>query len=356
MYPEISIQRTTSPRTKPLDESKLGFGQIFTDHMFVMDYKEGKGWYDPRIIPYSPLTLDPSTMVLHYGQAIFEGLKAYRRPDGDINFFRPLENMLRVNISNERMVIPPIDPKFCVHCIKELVNIDRDWVPVSKGTSLYIRPFIISTDAFLGVRPSLTYKFIVILSPSGQYYPQGINPVKIYVENEYVRAVKGGTGFAKTPGNYAASLASQAKAYKAGFVQVLWLDGIERKYIEEVGSMNVFFVIDGKLVTPALCGSTLPGITRKTVIELGKFWGLDVEERKISIDEVFEKAKEGRVSEVFGTGTAAVISPVGELNWNCESVVFNNGSIGPISQKVYNTITGIQYGTSEDTFGWTEKI
>jgi len=356
MYPEISITKTTSPKSKPVDESKLGFGQIFTDHMFIMDYEEGKGWYDPRIVPYAPLTLDPSTMVLHYGQAIFEGMKAYRRPDGEINFFRPLENMKRVNISNERMVIPPVDPDFCVHCIKETVRVDKDWVPYSNGASLYIRPFIISTDAFLGVRPSLTYKFIIILSPSGQYYPQGVNPVNIYVENEYVRAVKGGTGFAKTPGNYAASLASQAKAYKAGYVQVLWLDGVERKYIEEVGSMNVFFVIDGKLVTPSLNGSTLPGITRKTVIELCKFWNIDVEERKISIDEVFEKSKQGKVSEVFGSGTAAVISPVGELNWNGETVIFNDNKIGPLSEKIYNTITGIQYGTVEDTFGWTEKL
>lgn len=356
MNPKISITKTTSPKEKPADESALGFGKIFTDHMFILDYSEDKGWYDPRIVPYGPLQLDPSTMVFHYGQAIFEGLKAYRCANGDINLFRPLENMLRVNKSNERMVIPQIDPEFCVECIKELVKVDSDWIPCAKDTSLYIRPFIISTDPFLGVRASLTYKFIIILSPSGPYYPQGLNPVNIYVENDYVRAVKGGTGFAKTPGNYAASLASQVKAYKSGYVQVLWLDGVERKYVEEVGSMNVFFVIDGKLITPSLCGSTLPGITRKTVVDLAKSWGIEVEERKISIDEVFSAAKEGRVSEVFGSGTAAVISPVGELKWNDDSVIFNNNVIGPLSQKFYDTITGIQYGKLPDDYNWIVKV
>jgi len=356
MHPQISITKTTCPKEKPSDETKLGFGQTFTDHMFIMDYEEGSGWINPRIIPYGPLMLDPSTMVFHYGQAIFEGLKAYRTAQGTINLFRPIENMNRINKSNERMVIPQIDTEFCIECLETLVKIEQDWVPSAPETSLYIRPFIISTDPYLGVRPSRTYQFIIILSPSGAYYPEGLNPVSIYVENEYVRAVKGGTGFAKTPGNYASSLASQAKAYKAGYVQVLWLDGIERKYVEEVGSMNVFFVLDGKLITPSLCGSTLPGITRKTVIELARSWGLDVEERLISIEEIFSAAKEGRVSEVFGSGTAAVISPVGLLMWNDESVTFNNNIIGPISQKLYNTITGIQYGRLPDDFGWIVKI
>lgn len=356
MFPEISITKTTSPKEKPTDESKLGFGKIFTDHMFIMDYEEGKGWFDPRIVPYGPLVLDPSTMVFHYGQAIFEGLKAYRAMGGRINLFRPLDNMKRINSSNERMVIPQIDPEFCVHCLKKLVSVDKDWIPTAPDTSLYIRPFIIATDAFLGVHPSKTYKFIIILSPSGAYYPQGLAPVNIYVEDKYVRAVKGGTGAAKTPGNYAASLASQAEAAKAGYVQTLWLDGVERKYIEEVGAMNVFFVIDGKLVTPALLGSTLPGITRKTVIELAKSWGIEVEERKISIDELFAAAKEGKVSEVFGSGTAAVISPVGELKWKDEIVTFNHQKIGPLSKQLYTTITGIQYGRLPDTFGWIEKV
>ena len=356
MKPEISINLSPTRKAKPVDESRLGFGQIFTDHMFVMDYEEGKGWYDPRIVPYAPLLLDPSTMVFHYGQAIFEGLKAYRTADDGINLFRPLDNMNRINVSNERMVIPPVDPAFCVECLKVLVDIERDWVPRTKDTSLYIRPFIIATDAFLGVRPSRTFKFLIILSPSGPYYPQGLNPVNIYVENEYVRAVKGGTGFAKTPGNYAASLASQAKAYKAGYVQVLWLDGIERRYIEEVGSMNVFFVIDGKVMTPSLNGSTLPGITRRTVIELCRSWGIDVEECPLAIDEVFAKAREGKVSEVFGSGTAAVISPVGELMWNDQTVVFNNKQIGSLSERLYRHITDIQYGRIPDEFHWIVKV
>ncbi|MHB8963440.1 MAG: branched-chain amino acid aminotransferase [Saccharofermentanales bacterium] len=356
MKQELAVTLTTAPKEKPKNESELGFGQIFTDHMFIMDYEDGRGWYDPRIVPYAPLVLDPSTMVFHYGQAIFEGLKAYRTAEGTINLFRPIENMRRINISNERMVIPPIDPEFCVECIRTLVRTDRDWVPSSDGTSLYLRPFIIATDAFLGVRPSKTFKFMVIMSPSGPYYPQGLNPVNIYVENEYVRAVKGGTGYAKTPGNYAASLASQAKAYKAGYVQVLWLDGIERRYIEEVGSMNVFFVIDGVITTPSLNGSTLPGITRKTVIDLCRSWNLDVVERQLSIEEVFAKAREGRVSEVFGSGTAAVISPVGELRWNDETVFFNNNLIGPLSLKLYNSITSIQYGRIPDDFGWIVKV
>ncbi len=356
MKQEITVHLTDKPKAKPAKESELGFGRIFTDHMFLMDYEEGRGWYDPRIVPYAPLVLEPSTMVFHYGQAIFEGLKAYRTADGTINLFRPADNMRRINVSNERMVIPPIDVGFGVECIRRLVSVDRDWVPGSENTSLYIRPFIISTDAFLGVRPSKTYKFIVIMSPSGPYYPQGLDPVNIYVENEYVRAVKGGTGFAKTPGNYAASLASQAKAYKAGYVQVLWLDGIERRYIEEVGSMNVFFVIDGTLTTPALNGSTLPGITRKTVIELCRSWGMDVDERQVSIEEVFGKAREGKVSEVFGSGTAAVISPVGELRWNDETVHFNEGKTGSLSRKLYDRITGIQYGRIPDPFGWIVKV
>lgn len=356
MDQKITITMSENLKPKPADESSLGFGRIFTDHMFVMDYAEDKGWYDPRIEPYSPISIDPSSMILHYGQAIFEGMKAYRTTDGSVVLFRPIENMRRINVSNNRMVIPQIDPEYMVKCVKALVELEKDWVPSSAGTSLYIRPFIFATDTFLGVRPSKTYKFMVILSPSGPYYPQGLDPVKIYVEQEYVRAVVGGTGFAKTPGNYAASLASQAKAYESGYVQVLWLDGVERKYIEEVGSMNVFFVIDGKLVTPSLDGSTLPGITRKTVIELSRSWGIDVEERRISIDEVFTKALDGRVSEVFGSGTAAVISPVGELFWNSKKVIFNDNKIGNLSQKLYSTITGIQYGLIPDEFNWIEKV
>ena len=356
MYQSIPVTRNPQPSAKPAADAKLGFGQIFTDHMFMMDYVDGKGWIDPRIVPYAPICLAPSAMVFHYGQAIFEGLKAYRQPDGSVALFRPRLNFERVNQSNARMVIPQIDPDFCVYALKELLRIESDWVPSIEGASLYIRPFIIATDPYLGVRPSHTYKFMIILSPSGAYYPQGLNPVNIYVEDEYVRAVKGGTGFAKTPGNYAASLIAQANAYAAGYVQVLWLDGVHRRYIEEVGAMNVFFVIDGKLVTPALNGSILSGITRRTVLELAEKLGYVTEERQLDINELFSAAGEGRVGEVFGSGTAAVISPVGELKYGQQVMTFNDGKIGELSQKLYDTITGIQFGRLPDTWGWMEKV
>ncbi len=356
MYQTISVTRNPNPAIKPAADAKLGFGQIFTDHMFTMDYVEGKGWIEPRIVPYAPICLDPSAMVFHYGQAIFEGLKAYRQPDGSVALFRPRLNFERVNQSNARMVIPQVDPDFCVHALKTLLRLEADWVPSAPGTSLYIRPFIIATDPCLGVRPAHTYKFLIILSPSGVYYPKGIDPVDIYVENEYVRAVKGGTGFAKTPGNYAASLISQAKAYAAGFVQVLWLDGVHRRYIEEVGSMNVFFVIDGIVVTPRLNGSILPGITRRTVLELAATLGYQTEERQLDINELWADAKAGKVSEVFGSGTAAVISPVGKLKYGEDSITFNNGAIGQLSQLFYDTITGVQFGRQPDKLGWMEKI
>jgi len=352
---EIKIQKTQNPRPRP-DQKNLGFGRFFSDHMFIMDYNPEKGWHDPRIVPYGPLCLEPSTMVFHYGQAIFEGLKAYKSADGRIFLFRPDMNMKRINISNDRMSIPPIDEEFAVEATKALVSLDRDWIPSEPGTSLYIRPFIISTDPFLGVRPSYTYKFIIILSPSGAYYPTGINPVKIMVENEYVRAVRGGTGFAKTPGNYAASLKAQEIAYEKGYVQVLWLDGVERKYIEEVGSMNVFFKIGDEIVTPSLDGSILPGITRDSSIHLLKKWGYRVSERKISVQELFDAHAEGRLEEAFGTGTAAVISPIGELNWNDRIITINEGKIGPVSQRLYDTITGIQNGTVKDEFGWITVV
>ena len=356
MFQAIPVTLNTHPATKPAADKPLGFGQIFTDHMFVMDYVDGQGWINPQIVPYGPLSLEPSAMVFHYGQAIFEGLKAYRAPDGSINLFRPHLNFERINVSNSRMVIPQIDPDFCVYCLKQLIKLEQDWIPTAPGTSLYIRPFIIAIDPYLGVRPAHMYKMMIILSPSGAYYPQGLNPVNIYVENEYVRAVKGGTGFAKTPGNYAASLISQANAYASGYVQVLWLDGVHRRYIEEVGSMNVFFVIDGKVVTPALNGSILPGITRRTVLELARALGYVTEERQIAIDELFELAKTGHVSEVFGSGTAAVISPVGELKYNDETMIFNEGKIGELSQKFYDVITDIQFGLKPDLYNWIEKI
>lgn len=355
MSMQIKIEKTKTPREKP-DQNNLGFGKYFTDHMFIMDYTEGKGWHDPRIIPYGPIPMDPSTAALHYGQAIFEGMKAYNTDDGRILLFRPKKNMERITNTNIRMCIPPIDEEFCVDAIKTLVKTDSDWIPKADGTSLYIRPFIFAADPFLGVHPSHTYKFVVILSPVGAYYPQGINPVNIYVENDFVRAVKGGTGFAKTAGNYAASLAAQAKAEEKGYIQVLWLDGIEKKYVEEVGSMNVFFKINGKVVTPSLNGSILPGVTRDSVLTLIKSWGMPVEERRITIQEVFDAADAGQLDEAFGTGTAAVISPIGELNWNEKVIKINNKKIGDTSAKLYNTITGIQSGKISDTFGWTVEV
>lgn len=352
---KISITKTTNPKQKP-DQSNLGFGTYFTDHMFIMDYTEGKGWHDPRIVPYAPLEIDPATMVLHYGQAIFEGLKAYKAKNGHILLFRPDKNMARVNSSNDRLVIPRIDEAFGVQAIKELVNIDSDWIPDAPGTSLYIRPFIIATDPFLGVRPSDTYKFIIILSPVGAYYKEGINPVKIYVESNYVRAVKGGLGFAKTVANYASSLKAQVEAKHSGYTQVLWLDGIEKKYIEEVGTMNVFFKIDGEVVTPSLEGSILPGITRMSTIELLKKSGIKITERRISIQELYDAHAAGKLDEAFGTGTAAVISPIGEFSWDGNIISVNGGKIGPVAQMVYDTITGIQSGEIEDTFGWTQIV
>lgn len=352
---EISITKTTSPKAKP-DRNNLGFGRYFTDHMFVMDYTEGKGWHDPRIVPYGPLELDPSCMIFHYGQGIFEGLKAYRTPTGETLLFRPEMNMKRINVSNERLCIPPIDVDFAVEATKALVKVDEDWIPEAEGTSLYIRPFIIATDPHLGVHPSHTYKFMIILSPVGAYYPEGLNPVKIYVEADYVRAVKGGMGFAKTPGNYAASIKAQKDAEEKGYTQVLWLDGVEKKYIEEVGTMNVFFVIGDEIVTPELNGSILAGITRDSTLNFLRANGYNAVERRISIDEIYEAHKNGTLKEVFGTGTAAVISPVGELNWDGHRMIINDGKIGRFSSMIYDAITGIQSGKLKDEFGWTQKV
>lgn len=348
----IKIEKTTTPKAKPEAGKPLGFGKIFTDHMFEMDYSVDKGWYNPRVVPFHNLELSPAAMVFHYGQEMFEGLKAYVGADGKVYMFRPDMNAKRTNQTNDRLCIPTLPEEDFVEAIKAVVTVDKDWIPTEPGTSLYIRPFIIATDEYLGVKPSDTYKFMVILSPSGAYYASGINPVGIWIEDEYVRAVKGGMGFAKTGGNYACSLAGQVKAHNDGYSQVLWLDGVERKYIEEVGAMNIFFKIDGKIVTPMLNGSILPGVTRDSVINLCKDWGLPVEERRISIDEVAEAYKSGKLEEVFGTGTAAVISPVGRLRWKDEVMVINDDKIGEVSQKIYDTVTGIQLGKLEDKFGW----
>ncbi len=353
---DIRIDLTKTPKIKPADQTKLGFGKIFTDHMFVMNYDEGQGWHDARIVPYGPIELDPSAMVLHYGQEVFEGLKAYRAEDGRILLFRPDRNIARLNNSNDRMCIPRLDPEFAVEAIRKLVEVEKDWVPSLEGTSLYIRPFIFATDAQLGVHPGKHFLFMVILSPVGAYYPEGLNPVKIYVEDKYVRAVRGGIGFAKTGGNYAASLKSQQEAEEVNYTQVLWLDGVERKYVEEVGTMNVFFIIDDEIITPELNGSTLPGVTRMSSIEILRSWGYKVTERKLAIDEIAAAAKEGRLKEAFGTGTAAVISPIGQLKYEDDVMIINDGKIGDVSQRLYDTLTAIQWGKIEGPEGWSVTV
>ena len=352
----IKIEKTTTPKEKPAKGAKLGFGKIFTDHMFVMDYTEGKGWHDARIVPFQDLVMSPAAMVFHYGQEMFEGLKAYKGVDGKVRLFRPDMNAKRTNDTNDRLCIPQLPVEDFVEAVKAVVKVDEDWIPTEDGTSLYIRPFIIATDEFLGVAPSKTYKFIIILAPSGAYYESGLAPVGIWIEDEYVRAVKGGMGFAKTGGNYAASLIAQVKAHDDGYSQVLWLDGVERKYIEEVGAMNIFFKIDGKIVTPMLNGSILPGVTRNSVIQLCKKMGLEVEERRISAQELIEAQKSGKLEECFGTGTAAVISPVGKLRYVDDVMIINNNEIGEVSQKLYDTLTGIQWGKREDDMGWTVEV
>ena len=353
---DIKFVKAEKLKDKPKKGQPLGFGKIFTDYMFTMEYTEGKGWHDPVIEPYHDLTLSPASMVFHYGQEMFEGLKAYKGENGKVYLFRPDMNAKRANRSNDRLCIPNIPEEDFVQAVTELVKVESDWIPEDEGTSLYIRPFVIATDDFLGVAPSKTYLFMIILSPSGAYYESGLAPVGIWIEDEYVRAVKGGTGFAKTGGNYASSLIAQVKAHDEGFSQVLWLDGVERKYIEEVGAMNIFFKIDGKLVTPAINGSILPGVTRDSVINLVKSWGIEVEERKISVDELLDAQHSGKLEEVFGTGTAAVISPVGKLRYMDEVMTINDGSIGTLSQQIYDTITGIQWGKLDDPFGWRVEV
>ena len=352
----IKYELVENRKSKP-DWNNLGFGKYFTDHMFIMDYDKGMGWHDARIIPYQNLSLDPACMVFHYAQEMFEGLKAYRTPDGEIQLFRPDKNIERMNNTNRRLCIPQLDNADVLDAIKAIVSVEKDWVPTADGTSLYIRPFIIATDVHIGVHPSHSYKFIIILSPVGSYYPEGIKPVKIFVEREYVRAVKGGTGYAKVGGNYACSLIGQEKAEQLGYSQVLWLDGIEHKYIDEVGAMNVFFVIDGTVITPTLeGGNILPGVTRASCIQLLETLGYKVEERKLSLDEVIEAYDNGKLDEAFGTGTAAVISPIGLLDTGDKKMTVNNGESGAVAQKLYDTLTGIQWGRLDDSFGWTVKV
>ena len=354
---DIKVQVSSNLKKKPARDTPLGFGKLFTDYMFLMEYSKEKGWHNARIEPYGPLSLDPATNSLHYGQLMFEGMKAYRTPDGRAVMFRPDKNMIRINNSGHRICIPPIDEAFTLKAIAKLVDLEKDWIPEAPGTSLYIRPFILSTDPVLGVAPSNTYLFCVILSPVGSYYPGGLKPTRIHVETEYVRAVRGGTGYSKCAGNYASSLLAQKGAAEHGFDQVLWLDGVERKYVEEVGAMNVFFVLDGKAVTADLGGGTiLPGITRMSVLELLKSWGFPTEERKLSIQELADAYDAGKFSEAFGTGTAAVIAPIGELGWAGKSMKLSGGNIGPIAQRLYDEITGIQTGRLPDKFGWVYEV
>ena len=352
---QMKIELTKKPKQKP-NMDNLPFGKYFSDHMFIMNYIDGQGWINPRIVPYAPFELEPSAMVFHYAQEIFEGLKAYRTADGTIQLFRPEENFKRLNSSADRMCIPAVDVDFCVEATKKLVEIDKDWVPEAKDASLYIRPFIIATDEAVGVHASKTYIFCIILSPSGSYYAEGINPIKIMIEDDDVRSVKGGTGYTKCGGNYAASIRAGERANKEGFAQVLWLDGIHRKYIEEVGAMNIMFKIDGKVVTPELQGSVLPGITRKSILEVAKGWGFEVQERPITIDELVEKIGEGKLEEMWGTGTAAVVSPVGEISYLGKRYTINDGKIGELTQRLYDELTSIQWGRKQDERGWVVTV
>ncbi len=352
---DITMNRTTCPAEKP-DSSTLGFGRIFTDHMFMMDYSADKGWHDARIVPFGKISLHPASTVLHYGSEIFEGLKAYRRADGKVQLFRPIENIRRMNRSAERMCLPQIDEEDFMQILLKFVGVEQDWTPSSKGTSLYLRPFMFGNDENLGVHAVHNATFILIASPVGSYYKEGINPVKIMIESEDVRAVRGGTGEAKCGGNYAASNRAGERAERKGYSQVLWLDGVERKYIEEVGAMNVMFKIAGEVVTPALTGSILPGVTRKSCVEVLKDKGYKVSERRISVDELEAAMENGTLEEAWGCGTAAVVSPIGELCYKDKTFIVNNGKIGEVTQFLYDTLTGIQWGELEDTYGWTKAI
>lgn len=355
MSDAIRTSKAATLKPHPKD-TELLFGTIFTDHMFVMDYREGKGWYDPRVEPYAAFPLDPAAAVLHYAQAVFDGLKAFRGVDGKVRLFRPQKHVERLNNSAKRMCIPPLDPDLALKSLITLVGIEKAWVPSTIGTSLYIRPTIIAAEPFLGVRPAHSYIYFVILSPVGAYYPEGMAPVKILVVDRYVRAVEGGVGAAKTSGNYAASLYASEEAKHQGFTQVLWLDGVHRKYLDEVGTMNIMVKIGDEVITPPLTGSILPGVTRDSALTLMREWGLRVSERLVSMDEVAAAAHEGALREVWGTGTAAVISPVGELTYQGEKMVINQGEVGPLTRKLYDAIVGIQYAQASDPYGWTVEV
>lgn len=352
---DIAINKATEKKAKP-DENTLGFGKIFTDNMFIMDYSKEEGWHNARIVPFENLSIHPASTVLHYGSEIFEGLKAYRRKDGKVQLFRPTENIKRLNNSAERLCLPTIPEEDALQALTTFVQCEQDWTPSSNGTSLYLRPFMFGNDETLGVHAVHNATFIIIASPVGSYYKEGINPVKIMIEDEDVRAVRGGTGYAKCGGNYAASNRAGERAEQKGYSQVLWLDGVERKYIEEVGAMNVMFKIKGEIITPKLTGSILPGITRKSCIEVLKNAGYKVTERLLSVDELGSALENGTLEEAWGCGTAAVVSPIGELCYKDTKYVINNGEIGEVTQKLYDTLTGIQWGKIEDTYGWTYPI
>ena len=343
-------------RPRPPSEEKLGFGVYFSDHMFRMDYLQGKGWHSPRIEPYGPLSLDPTALFLHYGQQVFDGLKAFRQGDGAIKLFRPRDYLERMNRSARRLCMPSVDTGFVLEAFKELVGIDQDWVPGKRGTSLYIRPVMIATEAALGVKVSKRYLFYIVTGPVGAYYAEGFNPTRIFVTDRYVRAVRGGIGDAKTAGNYAASLLAAEEAYEQGCTQVLWLDACNRSHVEEVGTSNIFFLLKDALVTPPLSGSILPGVTRKSVMQLAADWGIPVEERPVPIEEVIDGIRSEGLAEMFASGTAAVISPVGWLQYRGETYIVNQGKVGGLSRRLFEEISGIQIGDRPDPHGWMEPV
>ncbi len=351
----IPVTRTALPKQKLQDESKLGFGSLFSDHMFIAEHDEQNGWHNERIVPYQPFCIDPASPVLHYSLEVFEGLKAYHYENGEVGLFRPEQNAARLNRSAARMCLPQIDEALQLEALETLVDLERAWVPKSPGTSLYLRPAIFGDGRQLGISKAQRHIFFIVCSPSGAFYAKGITPLKIYIEDKLVRAVVGGTGDVKTGGNYAASLLAAVNAKQRGFDQVLWLDGCEKKYIEEVGAMNVMFVIDGELITPATDGSILNGITRRSVIDLARHFGIPCVERRISVGELFERYRAGKLTEAFGTGTAAVISPIGEMEYRGETIKLGD-EIGPVARRMYDTLTGIQTGRLPDEFGWTRIV
>ena len=356
---KFPVTKTQTPKEKP-DQTSLGFGKYYTDHMFIMEYDEGKGWHDGRIVPYGPISLDPAATTLHYGQMTFEGMKAYRNPEGGINLFRPDMNAKRMIKSNERLCIPPIDEDLFVAAVKALVDVERDWVPSVPGTSLYIRPFIISPEVSMAVHPASRYLFIIILTPVAAYYEgndKELHGSRIWVEEEFIRAAVGGTGFAKCGGNYSCGMIAATEAKKQGCEEVLWLDAKEHRYVEEVGTSNAFFMIGDTVITSSLTGSILPGVTRDSTLQLLKKWGIKVEERRLLLSEVLEAAENGTLKEAWATGTACVISPIGLLRYRGTDYPINGEKVGELSQKLYDTLYGMQTGIREPEMeGWVVTL